>query len=87
MWGLYTSAHIRNARNDLQMLSDASAHNVFVLLGPSAESNDGENDKAALPNILAVVQTLLEGKLSRKTVQGQLARGHWSAGDLIPWTT
>jgi N-acetyltransferase 10 len=81
LWGLYTSAHYKNTPNDLQMLSDAPAHNMFVLLGPTAESSDD-----ALPDILAVVQTSLEGKLSRKTIQAQLARGHRSAGDLIPWT-
>jgi N-acetyltransferase 10 len=65
------------------MLSDAPAHNVFVLLGPTAESDGGDD---ALPDILAIVQTSLEGKISRKTIQAQLARGHRSAGDLIPWT-
>lgn len=84
LWGLYTSAHYKNTPNDLQMLSDAPAHNIFVLLGPTAESSDGNED--ALPDILAIVQTSLEGKLSRKTIQAQLARGHRSAGDLIPWT-
>ena len=84
LWGLYTSAHYKNTPNDLQMLSDAPAHNVFVLLGPSAE--DGEGGEDSLPDILAIVQTSLEGKLSRKTIQAQLARGHRSAGDLIPWT-
>ena len=83
LWGLYTSAHYKNTPNDLQMLSDAPAHNVFVLLGPTAES-DGNDD--ALPDILAIVQTSFEGKISRKTIQAQLARGHRSAGDLIPWT-
>lgn len=85
LWGLYTSAHYKNTPNDLQMLSDAPAHNVFVLLGPTAEESDG-NDDDALPDILCIVQTSLEGKLSRKTIQAQLARGHRSAGDLIPWT-
>jgi len=84
LWGLYTSAHYKNTPNDLQMLSDAPAHNVFVLLGPTAESSDGNED--ALPDILAIVQVSLEGKISRKTIQAQLARGHRSAGDLIPWT-
>lgn len=83
LWGLYTSAHYKNTPNDLQMLSDAPAHNVFVLLGPTAESDGGDD---ALPDILAIVQTSLEGKISRKTIQAQLARGHRSAGDLIPWT-
>ena len=83
LWGLYTSAHYKNTPNDLQMLSDAPAHNVFVLLGPTAESDGGDD---ALPDILAIVQISLEGKISRKTIQAQLARGHRSAGDLIPWT-
>jgi N-acetyltransferase 10 len=81
LMGLYTSAHYKNTPNDLQMLSDAPAHSVFVLLSPSAEK-----DANALPDILAVVQVALEGQISRKAVEAQLARGHRSAGDLIPWT-
>ena len=81
LMGLYTSAHYKNTPNDLQMLSDAPAHSVFVLLSPSAEK-----DVNSLPDILAVVQVALEGQISRKAVEAQLARGHRSAGDLIPWT-
>ena len=81
LMGLYTSAHYKNTPNDLQMLSDAPAHSAFVLLSPSAEQ-----DGNSLPDILAVVQVALEGKISRKAVEAQLARGHRSAGDLIPWT-
>lgn len=81
LMGLYTSAHYKNTPNDLQMLSDAPAHSCFVLLSPSAEK-----DANSLPDILAVVQVALEGKISRKAVEAQLARGHRSAGDLIPWT-
>jgi len=81
LMGLYTSAHYKNTPNDLQMLSDAPAHSVFVLLSPSAEQ-----DSNSLPDILAVVQVALEGRISRKAVEAQLARGHRSAGDLIPWT-
>lgn len=79
--GLYTSAHYKNTPNDLQMLSDAPAHALFVLLSPSAKQ-----DANSLPDVLAVVQVALEGKISRKAVEAQLARGHRSAGDLIPWT-
>lgn len=79
--GLYTSAHYKNSPNDLQMLSDAPAHSVYCLLSPSAEQ-----DSDSLPDVLAVVQVALEGKISRKSVEAQLARGHRSAGDLIPWT-
>ena len=85
LWGLYTSAHYKNTPNDLQMLSDAPAHSVFVLLGPTAEDGGGGDDDG-LPDILAIVQTSVEGRLSRKTIEAQLARGHRSAGDLIPWT-
>jgi len=81
MMGLYTSAHYKNSPNDLQLLSDAPAHSVFVLLSPSAEE-----DSNSLPDILAVVQVALEGRISRKAVEAQLARGHRSAGDMIPWT-
>lgn len=79
--GLYTSAHYKNTPNDLQMLSDAPSHQLFVLLSPSAEK-----DVDSLPDILAVIQVALEGKISRKAVEAQLARGHRSAGDLVPWT-
>ncbi len=81
MMGLYSSAHYKNTPNDLQMLSDAPAHSIFVLLSPSAEE-----DSNSLPDILAVVQVALEGRISRKAVEAQLSRGHRSAGDLIPWT-
>ena len=79
--GLYTSAHYKNTPNDLQMLSDAPAHSLFVLLSPNVEK-----DANSLPDVLAVVQVAMEGKVSRKAVEAQLARGHRSAGDLIPWT-
>lgn len=81
MMGLYSSAHYKNTPNDLQMLSDAPAHSIFVLLSPSAEQ-----DSNSLPDVLAVIQVALEGKISRKSVEAQLARGHRAAGDLIPWT-
>lgn len=79
--GLYTSAHYKNTPNDLQLLSDAPAHSLFVLLSPNAEK-----DSDSLPDVLAVIQVAMEGQISRKAVEAQLARGHRSAGDLIPWT-
>ena len=82
VWGLYTSAHYKNSPNDLQMLSDAPAHEMFVLLHHKAEKEESH----LLPDILVVIQVAFEGKISRKTVEAQLARGHRSAGDLIPWT-
>lgn len=47
IWALYTSAHYKNSPNDLQMLSDAPAHRLFVLLGPQGKAKaDG------LPDVL-----------------------------------
>jgi N-acetyltransferase 10 len=84
LMGLYTSAHYKNTPSDLQMLSDAPSHGVFVLLSPMAEQQQA--DSTTLPDILAVIQVAMEGRISRKAVEAQLARGHRSAGDLIPWT-
>lgn len=35
---IYVSAHYKNSPNDLQMLSDAPAHHVFVLMPPVQEN-------------------------------------------------
>ncbi len=79
---LYTAAHYKNQPNDLQLLSDAPAHRLFVLLGPpSSTSSSG-----GLPDVLCVVQVALEGRISQASVQASLARGHRASGDLIPWT-
>ncbi len=80
IWGLYTSAHYKNSPNDLQMLSDAPAHRLFVLLGPQREGSSG------IPDVLCVVQVAFEGKISQKSVHAEMAKGNKASGDLIPWT-
>ncbi|KAL0797618.1 hypothetical protein Bca101_052792 [Brassica carinata] len=50
MMALCVSSHYKNSPNDLQLLADAPAHHLFVLLGPVDES------KNQLPDILCVVQ-------------------------------
>ena len=81
IWALYTSAHYKNTPNDLQMLSDAPAHRLFVLLGPR------RNQKASeLPDILCVVQIAFEGRISQQSIQAQMSRGNKASGDMIPWT-
>jgi tRNA(Met) C34 N-acetyltransferase TmcA len=50
---LYTAAHYKNQPNDLQLLSDAPAHHLFVLLGPSAEKQGARGE---LPDVLCVIQ-------------------------------
>lgn len=80
LMSLYVSSHYKNSPNDLQMLSDAPAHHIFVLLGPIS------TETAALPEILCVIQVCLEGSISRGSVLSSLARGRRASGDLIPWT-
>ncbi|CAA0187436.1 putative tRNA(Met) cytidine acetyltransferase [Arabidopsis thaliana] len=79
MMALCVSSHYKNSPNDLQLLSDAPAHHLFVLLGPVDES------KNQLPDILCVIQVCLEGQISRKSAEKSLREGHSPHGDQIPW--
>ena len=80
MIALFVASHYKNSPNDLQLMSDAPAHQLYVLLGPV------DKHAAKLPEVLAAVQLSLEGDISREVVQRQLARGEAPSGDLIPWT-
>ena len=79
MMALYVSSHYKNSPNDLQLMSDAPGHHLFVLLPPQSSTS------AALPDILAVVQVCLEGQISKASIAASLGRGERAAGDLIPW--
>ena len=77
VWSLYVASHYKNSPDDLQLLSDAPAHMLFVLLAPQQDGS--------LPDVYCVAQVCLEGSISRATVQRELQKGARSAGDLIPW--
>ncbi|KAI5462131.1 GNAT acetyltransferase 2-domain-containing protein [Mariannaea sp. PMI_226] len=79
MVALYVASHYKNSPDDLQLMSDAPAHELFVLVPPIAE------DSARLPEPLCVIQVSLEGKISRQSVLNSLSRGQRPNGDLIPW--
>ncbi|KAJ2700504.1 N-acetyltransferase 10 [Coemansia sp. IMI 203386] len=79
LMALFVASHYKNSPNDLQLLSDAPAHQVFVLLPPI------DPEAATLPEPLCAVQVCLEGEISRQTVMNQLGRGERNEGDLIPW--
>ncbi|CAI4218752.1 unnamed protein product [Parascedosporium putredinis] len=79
MIALYVASHYKNSPNDLQLMSDAPAHELFVLVPPISE------DSQKLPEPLCVIQVALEGKISRQSVLNSLGRGQRPAGDLIPW--
>lgn len=79
MVALYVSSHYKNSPDDLQLMSDAPAHELFVLTPPTSD-NSGR-----LPEPLVVIQVALEGKISRQSVMNSLSRGQRPSGDLIPW--
>ena len=80
MIALCVASHYKNSPNDLQLMSDAPAHQLFVLLGPV------DVNAAKLPDVLAVVQLSLEGEISKESVARAMARGEAPSGDMIPWT-
>ena len=79
LMGLFVSSHYKNSPNDLQLLSDAPAHQIFVLTPPITDS------QKSLPPILAVIQVALEGKINRTTIQKTEVSGVRPDGNLIPW--
>ncbi|CAI6080825.1 unnamed protein product [Clonostachys chloroleuca] len=79
MVALYVASHYKNSPDDLQLMSDAPAHELFVLVPPLSENT------GALPEPLCVIQVSLEGKISRQSVLNSLSRGQRPNGDLIPW--
>ncbi len=80
MMALYVSSHYKNSPNDLQLMSDAPAHQLYVLLPPV------DVDSKRIPDPLVVIQVALEGEIAKKTVANSLGRGERPAGDMIPWT-
>lgn len=79
MMALYVASHYKNQPNDLQLLSDAPAHHLFVLLPPIAD------DESVLPEPLVVLQVALEGNISKQAIMDGLSRGFRAGGDMIPW--
>ncbi|EHN00538.1 Kre33p [Saccharomyces cerevisiae x Saccharomyces kudriavzevii VIN7] len=80
MMALYVSSHYKNSPNDLQLMSDAPAHQLFVLLPPIDPKDGGR-----IPDPLCVIQIALEGEISKESVRNSLSRGQRAGGDLIPW--
>ena len=79
MMALYVASHYKNQPNDLQLLSDAPAHHLFVLLPPI------KDDETHLPEPLVVLQVALEGNISKQAIMEGLSRGFRAGGDMIPW--
>ena len=79
LMSLYVASHYKNSPNDLQLLSDAPAHHLFVLCPPISK------DQTRLPVPLVVVQIALEGQISKESIASALRQGDKRSGDMIPW--
>lgn len=79
MMALYVASHYKNSPNDLQLMSDAPAHQLYVLVPPI------DDESLRLPELLCVIQVALEGQISKESVLSSLSRGQRAGGDLIPW--
>ncbi len=79
MIALYVASHYKNSPNDLQLMSDAPAHQLFVLVPPV------QDDSTRLPEPLCVIQIALEGQISKQSLLSSLSRGQRAGGDMIPW--
>lgn len=79
MMSLYVASHYKNTPNDLQLLSDAPGHHLFVLLPPT------DPNATTLPEPLCVIQVSMEGQIARGSALASLGRGVRANGDLIPW--
>jgi N-acetyltransferase 10 len=79
MIALYVASHYKNSPDDLQLMSDAPAHQLFVLVPPVPDNSP------RLPEPLCVIQVALEGRISKQSVLNSLSRGQRASGDLIPW--
>src|SRR5207237_9378901 len=69
MMALYVASHYKNSPNDLQLMSDAPAHQLFVLVPPIPDNTD------RLPEPLCVIQVALEVRISRQSVLSSLSLG------------
>jgi len=80
LMSLYVSSHYKNSPNDLMLMSDAPAHQLFVLLPPT------DTETKQLPDPLVVIQVSLEGAISKESILTQKNRSGRPPGDLIPWS-
>jgi N-acetyltransferase 10 len=84
LMSLFVSSHYKNSPNDLQLLSDAPAHSIFVLCRNIEKDKDAGSK--SIPDIYAAVQVCEEGGISKNVILNNNKRGFKPAGDLIPWT-
>lgn len=81
---LLAAAHYKNQPNDLQLLSDAPGHHLFVLCSSSIEQSRSSLEE--VPDIFCVIHACEEGRISPDAVKNFLSHGMRPPGDLIPFS-
>ncbi|KAH9599326.1 Helicase domain [Trypanosoma melophagium] len=77
---MLVAAHYKNQPNDLQLMSDAPGHHLFILCSSSVETN-GE-----IPDVFCVIHACEEGQVTSESIKSNISRGVRPSGDLIPYT-
>lgn len=80
---LLVGAHYKNQPNDLQLLSDAPGHHLFVLCSSSIDNGIAQN---SIPDVFCVIHACEEGKMSSESIKKSLSSGVRPSGDVIPHT-
>eukprot|EP00340_Litonotus_pictus_P000876 CAMPEP_0170526410 /NCGR_PEP_ID=MMETSP0209-20121228/11825_1 /TAXON_ID=665100 ORGANISM="Litonotus pictus, Strain P1" /NCGR_SAMPLE_ID=MMETSP0209 /ASSEMBLY_ACC=CAM_ASM_000301 /LENGTH=949 /DNA_ID=CAMNT_0010816205 /DNA_START=159 /DNA_END=3008 /DNA_ORIENTATION=- len=79
---LFVSSHYKNSPNDLQLISDSTSHQIFILTkNLKKTASTGE-----LPEIYCVIQAALEGGIGKDIIDRSKESDNLPPGDLIPWT-
>jgi hypothetical protein len=68
MVALFVASHYRNTPNDLLLMADAPAHQLFVLLAPVDQASN------TLPTILAVAQARRRARRGAGSRRGAVTR-------------
>ncbi|RNF20921.1 nat10 protein [Trypanosoma conorhini] len=77
---MLVAAHYKNQPNDLQLMSDAPGHHLFLLCSATVDAKNG------LPDVFCVIHACEEGQVTSEAIKSNLSRGLRPAGDLIPYT-
>ncbi|CBH11220.1 hypothetical protein, conserved [Trypanosoma brucei gambiense DAL972] len=77
---MLVAAHYKNQPNDLQLMSDAPGHHLFILCPSTVDAKSG------IPDVFCVIHACEEGHVSSEAIKSNLSRGLRPSGDLIPYT-
>ena len=77
---LLVAAHYKNQPNDIQLMSDAPGHHLFILCAPVDLSAKD------VPDVFCVIHCCEEGGIASESLSSNISKGLRPSGDLIPYT-